>query len=78
MGMFNRVKVAIPLGLGILSALALHQIAMIDHGTAHAAISTSQQARMRQIIAENAPAYGPVLSQISADPQRIMPPLLYR
>jgi hypothetical protein len=72
--MLNRVKLAIPLGLGIVSALALHQIAMIDHGIAHAAVSTSQQARMRQIIAEN----GPVLSQTAADPQRIMPPLLFR
>ena len=74
MAMLNRVKIAIPLNLGIVSALALHQIAMIDYGTAHAAVSTSQQARMRQIIAGN----GPVLSQTAADPQRIMPPLLFR
>ena len=78
MAMLNRLQVAIPLGLGIVSALALHQIAMIDHGTAHAAVSTSQQARMTQMVAENGPANGPVLSQSAADPQRIMPPLLFR
>ena len=74
MGMVNHVKVAIPLGLGIVSAMALHHIALIDQGTAHAAVPTSQQARMRQKIAENSS----VISKTSADPRRIMPPLLYR
>ena len=78
MGMLNRVKVAIPLGLGIMSATVLHHIVSIDHGSAHAAVPTSQQARMSQKITVNGPAYGPVLSQTSADPQRIMPPLLFR
>ena len=78
MANLNHVKVAIPLGLGIVSALALHQSAMVDHGTAHATVSTSQQARIKQMVAENGPVNGPVLYQTAADPQRIMPPLLFR
>ena len=72
--MLNHVKVAIPLGLEIVSAIALHQFVMIDQGTAHAAVPTLQQLEIRQQIAAN----GPVLSQTAADPRRIMPPLLYR
>ena len=74
MGMLNLVKVAIPLGLGIVSAMALHHIVLMDQGTAHAAVPTPHQVGMRQKIAEN----GPVISKTSADPRRIMPPLLYR
>lgn len=77
MAMFNLVKVAIPLGLGIMSAAILHHYVLSDRGTAHAAVPSSRQSGMKPKIARS-PAYSPVLFDNSIDPRLIMPPLFYR
>ena len=74
----NYVRLAIALGLGLMSATVLPRILTDGQGTAHATIPTSHQVVMIQKTAQNGTVYGPVVSETFADPRRIMPPLIFR
>jgi hypothetical protein len=75
--MMQRTHISIALGLGILSVLAVHDIAVGRRGLANVAYMTNHPKRTERLVPERNPELKPATSEPRHTPERTLPPVFH-